>query len=146
MSESPYVRCKYCSWLFLSDGPRRTVCDRCRTARNRTKRHRITPQILEDISRRQGNLCPCCGVGFKPGDATAIDHDHACCPGETSCGRCIRGILHRKCNSGLGLFGDDWRRLRRASDYLRQWAETTSIKVSASPDASRQRQIDRNAA
>lgn len=48
----------------------------------------------------------------------AIDHDHSCCPGEITCGECIRGILCRRCNSGLGLFRDDWRIAQNAMKYL----------------------------
>lgn len=33
-----------------------------------------------------------------------IDHDHRCCPGEVTCGKCIRGVLCGPHNRGEGLF------------------------------------------
>jgi hypothetical protein len=31
-----------------------------------------------------------------------VDHDHRCCPGERSCGQCVRGLAHHACNRRLG--------------------------------------------
>lgn len=31
-----------------------------------------------------------------------VDHDHRCCPGDRSCGLCIRGLAHDSCNKNLG--------------------------------------------
>jgi hypothetical protein len=31
-----------------------------------------------------------------------VDHDHRCCPGDYSCGRCVRGLTHEACNRRLG--------------------------------------------
>lgn len=42
-----------------------------------------------------------CDVGCgRPG--TCVDHDHTCCPGERSCGKCVRGWLCRSCNVAEG--------------------------------------------
>jgi hypothetical protein len=42
--------------------------------------------------------CDFCGLPFN-GETRNIDHDHACCPtGGRSCGKCLRGFVHRFCN------------------------------------------------
>jgi hypothetical protein len=71
----------------------------------------------------QDGVCAVCGQPPKPGGAGAagrlhVDHDHACCPGNRSCGKCIRALLCQTCNHGLGNFYDDPALLRRAADYL----------------------------
>ncbi|WP_405373428.1 MULTISPECIES: endonuclease domain-containing protein [unclassified Microbacterium] len=47
-----------------------------------------------------------------------VDHDHSCCPGHITCGRCVRGFLCGLCNRGLGAFRDDPDRLVNAIEYL----------------------------
>lgn len=56
-----------------------------------------------------------------------VDHNHKCCPGRRSCGRCIRGLACRWCNQGLGQFRDDPERMRRAADAL----EKAELRISA---------------
>jgi hypothetical protein len=48
-----------------------------------------------------------------------FDHDHACCSGYKSCGKCVRGVLCSKCNRVLGLVGDNPDRLAVLAKYLR---------------------------
>jgi hypothetical protein len=68
-----------------------------------------------------GWKCDLCGdyVAAKTG---AVDHDHTCCPTSKSCGKCVRGYLHNRCNTGIGAFGDskDW--LMQAIDYLDRYS------------------------
>ena len=71
-------------------------------------------QMLVD----QGGCCAICQSQDSGGKPWAVDHDHACCPGEKSCGKCIRGILCWRCNSMLGLAGDKPATLSRAITYL----------------------------
>lgn len=48
-----------------------------------------------------------------------IDHDHACCPGELTCGKCIRGVLCNKCNSAEGLLDSDLQKVLNLYSYLK---------------------------
>lgn len=61
-------------------------------------RYSLTPEkVLEFELKTQCDLCG------KPREKRfAIDHDHACCPGATSCGKCVRGLLCMGCNLSLG--------------------------------------------
>lgn len=49
------------------------------------------------------------------------DHDHSCCPGKTSCGKCIRGLLCRGCNLALGYVQDSPEKLISLANYLRSF-------------------------
>lgn len=80
-------------------------------------KYRMTPEQYDVLLAQQGGVCAICQC--DDGDmALAVDHDHACCAGDRSCGRCIRGLLCGNCNNGLGRFDDDARRLRAAAEYL----------------------------
>jgi hypothetical protein len=77
--------------------------------------HNSRTKELLDI---QGGLCAICTMPMIPGKGTCIDHDHTCCPGKRSCGKCIRGLLCQKCNKGLGCFTDDIYKLQTAIEYV----------------------------
>lgn len=64
---------------------------------------------------RLGGACNICGdVG-----RLYIDHDHSCCPGKSSCGRCVRSLLCHRCNTRLlGAAKDDIDLIAGALAYL----------------------------
>jgi hypothetical protein len=66
----------------------------------------------------QGGKCLICSIEFGDSVSPNVDHDHRCCPDGQSCGECVRGILCRACNNGLGNFADDPERLISAASYL----------------------------
>jgi hypothetical protein len=75
----------------------------------------ITPADVDRLLAGQGGVCAIC----KGTNAIwHVDHDHSCCPGQTTCGGCIRGILCQPCNLALGLFKDNADSLRAAANYL----------------------------
>lgn len=47
-----------------------------------------------------------------------IDHDHSCCAGTITCGKCVRGLLCANCNSAIGMFEDDIETVKAAARYL----------------------------
>lgn len=71
-------------------------------------------QILLD---RQSGVCAVCQRPPLEGKYLDVDHDHACCPSNRSCGRCVRGLLCRSCNSGLHMV-ERPERMARALAYL----------------------------
>lgn len=120
-------------------GRARSTCRPCQSdeyrdyvARNREKvsaakraqkyRWRFNMEIADVEARfaAAGDSCEVCGIHR---DAThnqtlVLDHDHNCCPGEQTCGRCVRGVLCTKCNVGLGALDDDPLRVIALMDYI----------------------------
>lgn len=47
-----------------------------------------------------------------------VDHDHKCCAGRGSCGKCVRGVLCHSCNIALGMMKDSPELLRKLADYM----------------------------
>ena len=67
--------------------------------------YHITLSQYEGLLRKQCNKCICGTVfGKENRKFPCIDHDHSCCPNRSnSCGKCIRGLLCRKCNLIIGI-------------------------------------------
>lgn len=86
----------------------------CKGHSTRRNRFNLTNDRLIQLL---GKGCNICGSS----DDIQIDHDHACCDTNTSCGKCVRGALCGKCNRGLAMFEDDRHRLRKAGEYLEQF-------------------------
>lgn len=89
------------------------------------RKHRAAVEFVLRVSAHPH--CEICGVDVTVKvknhkgewrNNVALDHDHACCLGQASCGACLRGLLCLRCNSGIGYFGDDQQRLLAAADYV----------------------------
>jgi hypothetical protein len=86
-------------------------------------RFRIDFDVLWDA---QKGLCAGCGEPMLPRgrtrDSACVDHDHTCCPGKKSCGKCVRGLIHWSCNMVLGFVRDNPAPLQGLIAYLAQHA------------------------
>lgn len=82
----------------------------------KVKRYGITIEEFFQMISDRGDRCDICGE--VPDKTLHIDHDHNCCPGRNSCGKCIRGLLCSRCNLALGGFRDDKELLSSAILYL----------------------------
>jgi hypothetical protein len=125
--------CKQCGVKFAGPRQRTTFCsrgcyeefqnkNRVITSGNKYKwalhKYNITVEQYEQMLNDQGGVCASCGGVNLNGKRLSIDHDHRCCPGKTSCGGCICGLLCSACNCGLGFFKDDLAMLNQARKYL----------------------------
>jgi hypothetical protein len=91
------------------------------TARNTylLKRYNITLAEYEEMLLEQDYCCKACGRHQRLfNKSLAVDHNHACCAGEKSCGGCVRGLLCGPCNTALGLLEDSRERIKSLDDYL----------------------------
>ncbi len=103
-------------------------CKQCKTEVNRASYNRNKEEVkLRSIAKKYklskdayyqllGNGCEACGAS----DNLTVDHDHGCCPGKETCGKCIRGALCRRCNIAEGLFKDDGENILKLVDYMKK--------------------------
>ena len=61
--------------------------------------YRLDPHEYVRMCERGCHRCGATGPGCS---SFHVDHDHSCCTGEKSCGKCVRGILCLKCNTQIG--------------------------------------------
>lgn len=87
------------------------------------QRHGISVAEYNGLLDKQGGTCAVCGNPCPSGRNLAVDHDHSCCPGYHSCGKCVRGLLCCNCNRAIGLLKDDPKLALAVVDYLEGYFE-----------------------
>lgn len=92
-------------------------CRQCERERLQRRKHGLTSEEKAALAETQGG-CATCSRTDPGAKGWVVDHDRKCCPGETSCPRCRRGVLCHWCNTALGYAEDDPVRLRRMADYI----------------------------
>jgi hypothetical protein len=115
------VQCSICGDDFSPGSSMSRYCSKpCRRTgykrRIMANRYGLSPEKFAEILRGQHGGCAVCGTHDPR--VWVVDHDHSCCPGESSCGRCVRGVLCSPCNRGLGVFKDSPQLLQQAARYL----------------------------
>jgi hypothetical protein len=97
---------------------KRKECKECSKGLKLLARYKITQAQYNQKLEDQGGVCTIC---FRTPEEVGIlvqDHDHSCCPGEYSCGNCLRDLICQYDNKGLGLFQDHPERIRQAASYI----------------------------
>jgi hypothetical protein len=118
--------CKKCGSIAASEWRRKlSPADRVERGKRSMLKHYYGISLEEFVamSAAQGDACGACGGN----EALCVDHDHSCCPGVRSCGKCIRGLLCGKCNHGLGNFNDNQVFLQGAIDFLEAYTQRKGI-------------------
>lgn len=126
--KSCYLHMKVCAWckqdkleddFYKNGNRRRPECRKCTVLRMTAAKFGLSQDELLAMYEDQDYGCKICG-----GRGTlVVDHDHECCPYDDkkksySCEECVRGLICKRCNYGLGFFGDDPELLRKAIEYL----------------------------
>lgn len=117
--------CRECGWqpesrftFAVRAGEGNGHCDQCRQA----WKHGTTVAAVCEIQGVEAPACEACGSV----DDLVIDHDHECCPGGFSCGRCVRGYLCRTHNIAEGILGTAESALQLAALMLAREARSAS--------------------
>jgi hypothetical protein len=81
----------------------------------------ISAQQYAALLEFQGGRCAICRRATGARKRLAVDHDHSCCRGPSSCGRCVRGLVCGPCNDVLAHFRDDPHTFAVGAGYLQCW-------------------------
>jgi hypothetical protein len=134
------ARCKPCSTEDYNEYIARVDPDEHAAKRRASKyksRFKLTIAEVEAMFASVGERCESCGSHRDDtfNGVLVLDHDHSCCPGERTCGKCIRGVMCTKCNIALGALGDNPVFAARLAEYARRitWPNMVDIENQLSP-------------
>lgn len=133
IDENGNIHCRNCGEYFKEEHMKQSktkkykeisYCTTCAPLLSRTRTLRKYNLSLDDyheLLKSQNYSCKICNLkDTSYRKRLSVDHDHSCCPGEGSCGKCIRGLLCHHCNSGLGNAKDSIEILEKMIEYLKK--------------------------
>jgi hypothetical protein len=136
-----YRWCSGCQAMVPLDYVRGSMCIAHASAANHqshmSRTYSLAPGEYEALLAFQNGRCYVCGKQPRK-RRLAVDHDHSCCPGEISCGRCVRGLLcaadERGCNYAVvgNLEGAVWG-LKTAVARLAMYVATPPFRLMKNP-------------
>jgi hypothetical protein len=72
----------------------------------RLSNYKLTPEMYQELYAKNNGCCHLCGTPDAPQKNGVsnlhIDHDHNCCSGRKTCGKCVRGLICFSCNRMIG--------------------------------------------
>lgn len=86
-------------------------------------RYGVTPEQYDAKLAEQGGGCAIC-KRISGKIKFSFDHNHACCKGRNSCGKCLRGLICQPCNAWIGFIESHPGWLERVQIYLARYKET----------------------
>ena len=109
--------------VYRGEACERTDCGKNASSLGLCRRHyavvrRYGFAALDLVDQYLTHGCPICQRKVLEAGAPCVDHDHSCCAGQSTCGKCVRGAICSQCNAGLGMFQDGVDVLERAMHYL----------------------------
>jgi len=104
-------------------------------ARDQSWRYGLPPGAFEIRFTDQDGRCYLCRepLDTEKKRGIHVDHDHSCCRGNRSCGKCIRGLACHACNTGIGAFGDDPARMILVAERLAAANAEVAARIHAKP-------------
>ena len=114
-----------------------TFCRDCDREYEFTRRHNLPFFWYKEKLQTQGGVCALCsrtpeevGQAYgRRGRCLSLDHNHKCCPGEKSCGKCARGLLCTRCNFILGVLEKDPALMSKILNKIPAYLQTYSQEV-----------------
>ena len=94
------------------------------------EKYKMTGRDYAALLSQQGGVCRLCQE--PPGaEPLHVDHDHSCCATKKTCGRCVRGLLCRRCNTLLGWYERQFTDWADVDAYLSQAPSAYPTEVEA---------------
>lgn len=116
-SESRAVRCKPC-WNARPVEGRKNTYRKYQLKR----KYKLSLEQYDELLKVQNSKCAICLTEQSELiHSLFIDHDRSCCPGQESCGKCVRGLLCSNCNFAIGQFKDNETTMKSAIRYIRKY-------------------------
>lgn len=118
-------KCKSCMSEYWATYKRKRRDPQKVRAYELKRKYGITQEQYDKMLDEQDGKCAVCG---RPASdfqrVLAIDHDHRCCKGSISCGKCVRGLLCFPCNTHLGRIESGSVTLEQLMGYTSKFAIT----------------------
>lgn len=100
-SDGVQIYCKLCSHAMRTEWGNKNP-DKVRINRLWSL-YKLREDDYIELLISQNYMCLICSIELTEENRN-IDHDHSCCPGRSSCGKCVRGILCGPCNVKIGAY------------------------------------------
>jgi Pyruvate/2-oxoacid:ferredoxin oxidoreductase delta subunit len=132
LDSSGNIHCRNCGEYFPENEMKQSkngmykglsYCTTCAPILRHTRnieRYGLTMEQYHKLLEDQNYGCKICGLKESTyRKRLSVDHDHSCCPGSRSCGKCVRGLLCHHCNAALGNSKDNVETLQKMINYLK---------------------------